>query len=729
MYNIDIKETFTQPLLPSSLDNSANNGVADNKPSSDVIAVISYATNNMLVAVHLIGNSLMFSFLGPNAEAAGSLVSSIQNVITASVGGILMSTGTQLGIVLGKRDSRMSTRDKYDIEAIQLEAELDESIGSIIKSSWLIGGTLGIISTACFLLTRPVMPYVVAPATGKAVADFFYTFAIGGFTEALIMNNGIIVAQIEKNNLLPLLFVIAYRLPAVALGYYFSIEHKMGPAGLGLGTALSGLGSFAISQFYLAIRKPYQKYKLLNCFSIPNFGKYFYPFMSDGWKLALQRLSEWGNIMAISTVIGSWNNSSLEALEPALQANTLIGLGLNGMTVAALMFITRDCTAKQEHYKKFKLTLNEVELEQFYRLSCASKADFYKNNIIGLLLASSLGTAIYFARHPIANLLLKSTATLEQTQLAMEMLEYNLLALLPDAIRVVSGGVLRGWGELLFPTLSNILVMTVLGVSVAAGLSYYEFDENPLVFFWARIVGIAISAGINCHCFWKRLKDDEQLYWYGKDVLSIQKIINVWENTDNLIAPIPTRNLSDILTNTGLTLIDNPGKNSGFFTAIAQSIEGGFSEKEIKKTTIEEIVNSINNYHQQKKNQFIDNFSKNQMFATKTILKTLANAFAINIVLITNKSTSIHVTKSTEVTNRTIYVAYDTKGKYYALSGKPKKQLTDFIYEGKRRQSFQAAAIQAPASFWHKSTTETGATTHSLPNLNNVTHTALSKSW
>jgi len=529
------------------------------------------------------------------------------------------------------------------------------------------------------------MPHIVAHETGEAIADYFTMFAIGGFTEALIMNNGMIVAQLEKNKLIPLLFAVAYRLPALGLGYYFSIHLEMGARGVGLGTSLAGLASFCISQIYLT-RASYRKYAIYRCFNVSDFKKYLRPFINDGWQLALQRLSEWVNVMALASVIGAWSNSSLQALEPALQANTLIALSLNGMTVAALMFVTRDCTAKQKHYEKFKIALSDDELEHFHRLSRLSKRDFYKTNLMGILLAGSLSAAIYFARQPITSLFLESTATYQQCQLAESLLGYNLIALIIDSIRVVSGGMLRGWGDLLFPTLVSILVMTIFGVLVAAGISYYEYDEDPLPFFWVRIVAIAASSGINCYRFWGHTKKDEQLYNEGKITLAILKAIKSWEGLEKLIAPPPLKNLSEVLAKTGFKIIDNAEEGNGLFTAVARSIAGEFTRKYIRNTVAEEIADNIKKYSLEKKEGFISKVNINHNFASQTILNALSNAFNINIVLITNQSPSITLVKSSAVGEQTVYLGYNTSGKYYALTGQPTAEFVAFINKKMNRQ-------------------------------------------
>jgi len=122
--------------------------------SLDIEAVASYTFNSIAVSVHLIGNSLIFSFLNSTDEAAGSLISSIQNVITAGLGGILMSTGTQLGIALGEKDSITTTKIILSNKDTMAEVDLvlNDNVGAIIKTSWITGWILGGISTVFFFV-------------------------------------------------------------------------------------------------------------------------------------------------------------------------------------------------------------------------------------------------------------------------------------------------------------------------------------------------------------------------------------------------------------------------------------------------------------------------------------------------------------------------------------------------------------------------------------------------
>ena len=113
--------------------------------------------------------------------------------------------------------------------------------------------------------------------------------------------------------------------------------------------------------------------------------------------------------------------------------------------------------------------------------------------------------------------------------LAELLLLLNLIGQPFEAVRIVSGGILRGWQDLLFPTLMNILLMSVVGVTAGWAIGYYRDNESPLPMFWVRLAAIILSAAINCYRFAMHIKSDTQLYAAGQALLGVAPSIP--ENT------------------------------------------------------------------------------------------------------------------------------------------------------------------------------------------------------
>jgi hypothetical protein len=223
-------------------------------------------------------------------------------------------------------------------------------------------------------------------------------------------------------------------------------------------------------------------------------------------------------LACIVLLVGAWDNKALQVLQPALQSITLINLSTQGMSLAAMMYITRERKRQTEYYDNFQKYHLATDLEKFSELSKANQSIFIKNHLAGLLITGSLSAAIYFCRQPIIELFLGEDLDADENTLANEFIFLNLLGVFPDMVRIISGGILRGWGDILFPTLMSILCMTLIGVPAGAGISYAR-DEDTTYIFWLRIATMTLSALINCGSFVRHIRKDSQLYQEGVAIL------------------------------------------------------------------------------------------------------------------------------------------------------------------------------------------------------------------
>lgn len=86
-----------------------------------------------------------------------------------------------------------------------------------------------------------------------------------------------------------------------------------------LGVGLGGLGGCVttLGMAALSLKENYSKYHFYS-FHINEFRLKIQSLLSCGWEFALQRLTEWSNFLAITTIIGSYSNSDLSALSPGM---------------------------------------------------------------------------------------------------------------------------------------------------------------------------------------------------------------------------------------------------------------------------------------------------------------------------------------------------------------------------------------------------------------------------
>lgn len=642
----------------------------------DVGKIISMGTVSTLVAIHLIGNNIILASSGNEADkAAVSLITSIQNVSSGIIFGILLDAGIQLGPAMAKKDNT--------------------EIGAIIKTSWVIGATSGLVLTGGLLSLPVFLSSIVDLDTARVTTDFFNMFAIGGaIAEPLIASNGIIISLLERNldrdNWkvwgIQLLSMITYRAPALALGYLLSRHAGMGPAGVGLGTSISAILALAGTHIWFA-RNAYKDYGLY-VFQLPNLKERIKLFLKNGSKLSLRRLSEWGNLAAISLVIGSMGNRILLSFSPFSQANSLIGFFLQGMSQGAMVFIGRDAASQRELYKEFKNDFSRDKLEEVKRLQNANRIAFHKNNLTGLILTGGLSGAIYLARRPLIELFTGLDSESDGYNLAELILLYGLLGLLPDALRIISSGILGAWDDVLYPTLANIFTMTILGVTMGAVISYEVDDKNPLPILWFRIAGMIVSAIINYYRFFEiHMKKDTQDYQRGEKAIAFLHHINNRNQNKliNLVDPSLDQSIFSHYSTLGFEIDQKESyiNRNNILEILVKHSNKQYTIIQLKQFVAEELVN--NKKYQPYLYLFTENEESHSNFEEtniidKIFIEILASIIKLKIVVIydsgLNKDFDIFVPNNYE---KTIYLAYFLDYGYYYLEGSPNEKFKTLL--------------------------------------------------
>ena len=413
--------------------------------------------------------------------------------------------------------------------------------GSVIKTSWLVGSVINLLAAGAYVGTRGYARYFVTAPVAQVVSDYFTTFAIGGFGETMGGNSGIIIAQVEKNIWLGLLITAAYRGPALGLGYYFAVNLGLEATGLGYGTAVAGVTTVLLTQFLFS-RKPYKDCALYNC-QIPNFKEYLNSFLNGGWKLALQRTTEWGNLSATAVSISAIDGIALRCLNPAIQANLFVGLSLQGIGQAAMMFLVHDIEAQKKCYEEFSETFSRTKLDEFYNSIQRNRSTFYKNNLTGFIVAAIMGGVSYALRKKIIGVFLGTDLSENEQNLSEAFFLWMTICYVIDSLRIVSGGILRGWGDLLYPTLVSLGIMTVVGVPAGVGLSYLN-NQQTISFFYVRAATIVLATMFNWYRFFGHLHSDTNLYARGVRQFDLDNALLDWgASTEDALLPVVAKTI------------------------------------------------------------------------------------------------------------------------------------------------------------------------------------------
>lgn len=476
-----------RPLIPQS-----ENSESVRKVFCEILSAATFSgARSAFVAVHYSGIGYFMSQCGASSAAAASVVSPTIAFMAGITMGITSATGTNLGEALGEKN--------------------EKAVSEIIRTSWIVSIGLGIASGTVYLLFKPILPLCLNQSVADEASQFFMTYAAATIPEILTWNNGQIVFKVENMPFLSFVAAGMYRLPAVALSYYMGISLKLGPLGIGLGSAASGWLNALLTQPWFYTRETYKKYNLTE-FTINNFASHLKKFWTSGWPLAFQRTSEWLNLLIIAQTAANWSQQDLLAIQTSLLL--LIGSGLiqQGVGQGAMMQVVEDRKAMLKTFKELTQPSNDIEKINLIK----SKVDknykqFLIGNMVSIVFSLLLAIVIYLCRDKIISLYAPSDGVEKETlDLANTLLLINCVSLPFDASRNVTAGILRGWNDLLFPTVISLMSMSILAMPV--GISIGEkYNQSLLPLFIARIIGLIVSAGVNVHRFFEHRKQDQVL--------------------------------------------------------------------------------------------------------------------------------------------------------------------------------------------------------------------------
>ena len=463
-----------------------------NWKDSVLLKTACFGLNGLFFAAHLALNGKYLASLSSHSEldpsigaAASSIMSTYQSVIIGSSVGLLLGTGLDFGGFLGKK-------------------EYDEA-GNVAKTAMILSVILGMASAGAMLLTRVLFPLLFNQGTAAIASQFFTGYATAAIPLLLIVVGSQLAFQCGDWFIPPLSMFLVLSL-AGAASYYFGFMHGMGALGIGLG---SGLGS-AVAATGLLLWFKRNAYQNLSLFShgIDGFALKLKSLLNLGWKLAFQRLTEWGNLLLINTIVGMHNNNALSALNAGMLYLVLFGTTEQGFAQSVGMIIAKNKGAIQTAIEGGR----SEEVEKFHRQNVAA---VFRSNLFALLLNTGVAGLFYVYRKTLTAFFLPLNCAKEIAELSQDLLWINMLGLLPDALRIVGAGALRGWKDLLYPTLVSFIFMTALGVPAAIGLNQFvNIDESRMIGYGRDVGMIFAAVCIMYRCVVKLVADEKSLKGY-----------------------------------------------------------------------------------------------------------------------------------------------------------------------------------------------------------------------
>jgi Na+-driven multidrug efflux pump len=409
---------------------------------SVLVKTLSFGLNGFFFSAYIVANSKLIALLGEEQSGAGAIVSPYQSVLLGTSVGIVLSIGLELGPYVGKKDYT--------------------GAGDAIRTAWILTVTSGALSSAAMLATRAIFPLLFETQTARAGSDFFTGCSIGNIPMLMLVTNSQIAYQ-EGDWFIPGAVGFLLFASAVPLSYALAFPADMGAFGIGLGGSIAQVLVCTGLQSWFT-RPSYKKYNFHQLTSIPEFGEKMKKLLSLGWKLSAQRLTEWANLVCITTVIGVINNDALKAASPATQYVSLLAASLQGIAQATGMTITKNNGARD---KALSQQFSEEEAEKWHK---ANIRTIVQNNIVAISINGCIAISFYFARQPLAKFFLADGTDSDIQKLAETLLWINMVGLIPDAARIVSGGALRSGKDIMYPTMVSFLLMIVVGVPAGWGL-------------------------------------------------------------------------------------------------------------------------------------------------------------------------------------------------------------------------------------------------------------------
>lgn len=480
-----------------------------------------YGFRSVVVAIGYIGISKVLIALGPNEAAASSIITTTQGLIVGAGAGFVTSIGGEIAKIKGQ------LMNESDPEIIK--AQIGYMIKTGLVQTFFMGGMGALI---CITSRYWIPPILSNKTTANYAADYMVMFSPAVLWDFLLLYSAQLVFKIENNAWFGLVTSMTFRIPSIFLASYLGRDQKLGAKGIGFSSSLIGFGTVILCAPWF-FKKTYREILTAGHYSWNDFKRNLKTLFDKGWKLSLQRITEWGNLYIIVQIIGVLSDKDLIAVQPSILLITLMGQLVQGFSLAGMMIANEDSNA----LKKCKLmksqlvtssvsplidskitpnpsvnsiaVVNPVDLDiQFQTLKNKVKHNFWVGNGAGLGCNLIFMISLWSAKNALLEWTLPSEAEEETTQVANTLYLINLASTIGDTLRVITGGLLYGCDDILFPIMVSLVAMTGLGIPIGLGISLGNRNITP--FFILRLLTIFIAAGLNIRRFFSFLNEHDE---------------------------------------------------------------------------------------------------------------------------------------------------------------------------------------------------------------------------
>ena len=435
-------------------------------------SICSYALSIFMMACSFTINGKLLVETGDNGPAAASIVTTFQTVVLGIATGCVLSSGICMGEPMGRKNYTQA--------------------GDVAKSAWLWTAAIATLASALLFTSPQTLPLMFEAKAASKAADFFQGYGVGTFPTLFLMTTPQIATQAGDWKV-PVVSAALNYIPGVVLSACFAFTCNLGAFGVGLGGGLSAWPVALGAQWWLT-REHYAPLKLYHP-HIKNVTSHIRKLAQVGAVMALQRLTEWGNLFTLAVISGSWGENNLASMNASLQLIVIFNLASQGVAHATGMLCRSQRSAMMKTaqeldegtYGPTTVSALQQHTENLQKILRTSQINFVFNGILAL--------AIHTARAPLATFFLGHEVTSPVQHLTEKLLSINAVGLLCDAPRITLAGGLRGWVDVVWPTMVCLILMTAVGAPAGCLLAG-EFEAKMETLFWVRNLTMLVSTAV-----------------------------------------------------------------------------------------------------------------------------------------------------------------------------------------------------------------------------------------
>src|SRR3990167_1298287 len=185
-------------------------------------------------------------------------------------------------------------------------------------------------------------------------------------------------------------------------------------------------------------RAGYHKYALFEN-NVTSLWVYICRILSNGWKLSLQRITEWINLAAIALLVSAWSTPSNPlsiAIQTSLQATSFFGTFFGGIAQTAMKIATRQGRTMKDALTDFRQTFSSESLKEYQNMQKGLDRTFCFSNAVGLILSGVFAVAVYFARYALGKLFIPNATSSIISELSASLMIWTVAGFSPDAVRI-----------------------------------------------------------------------------------------------------------------------------------------------------------------------------------------------------------------------------------------------------------------------------------------------------